>query len=155
MREMHKEIALGIVTLGLCSGCATSPQPALLKETRSGRAEAMFVGETVQEVRAKIAGRCLDRGSNVIENSEAQVVCSKQTTGGAAIISQLAIGNAYSTTPDAKIRFNLVQLPDGVRVVAAAWIETQMAFGQVNTMEVNDVNTRNAIQTSLHELGGI
>lgn len=82
-----------------------------------------------------IASVCMDRGRQVVSTSTNKVVCKAELSAGQAIVSQLALGNAYSTTPEGYVRFNIVPIPTGSRVQTSAWIETTMAFGQKRTMD--------------------
>ena len=67
-------------------------------------------------------------------------------------MAQLLVGNAYSTTPQSKIRFSIGKVNDDVKVWADAWIESQMPGGQVNQMPVTSNDVRNSIQSGLDEL---
>lgn len=87
-----------------------------------------------------------------MESTTANVLCSKETPGGGAVMAQLLIGNAYSTTPLSKIRFSISKIDDGVKVWADAWIETQMPGGQLNQMAMTGNDVKNSIQAGLDEI---
>ncbi|QEM94366.1 hypothetical protein FEI17_27350 (plasmid) [Kosakonia radicincitans] len=67
-------------------------------------------------------------------------------------MTQVLIGNSYSTPPIAVLHYTIGQQPDGVKVWADMWVETQMPGGQVNTMPANDNHTRNILQDGLDGL---
>ena len=89
----------------------------------------------------------------VIESSPNQVICGTTMKGGNAVLAQMAIGNSYSTTPQRKIRFTIYKIETNVKVTAQEWIETQMAFGQVQTSELKSNNQINSVQNFLFALG--
>lgn len=134
-------------------GCAATPEP-LLKPTASGNAEARFHGRSIDDVRNTLAARCMAAGAHV-QTSPHEVICAKALSGAQATLMQLAIGNSYSTTPEAKMSFNLVQSGPDVEAVGRAWVETQMAFGQVRRVPLDGARDRNTLQTLLLGAGGI
>ncbi len=73
--------------------------------------------------------------------------------GSDAVLAQMAIGNSYSTTPQRKIRFTIYKIENDIKVVAQEWIESQMAFGQINIQELKSNNQRNSVQNFLFSLG--
>jgi hypothetical protein len=66
----------------------------------------------------------------------------------------MLIGNSYSTTPDQKVKFTIYQSGRNVKVSARQWIETQMAFGQMQRQELNSNNQFNDLQRMLYSIGG-
>lgn len=133
------------------SGCETV-QP--IATTPSGRPEATFVNTTQQEVSSRLSALCMDSGSVVEISSPNQVLCSKTLEGGDAFLATLMVGNRYSTTPERKLRFNVVQMGRDVRVQAYHWIESQMAFGQIQRQELNGAGHFNNVQSALYGIGG-
>ncbi|HAT2203367.1 TPA: hypothetical protein I8271_003756 [Kluyvera intermedia] len=67
-------------------------------------------------------------------------------------MSQALIGNAYSTTPVSKTRFTLAQINSDTKVWADMWVETQMAFGQMQQVPITNNNVRNQVQDALDQL---
>jgi hypothetical protein len=96
----------------------------------------------------------MDRRGVVIAQDANQLLCQKELPPGDAILAQLLIGNQYSTTPVLKVRFSAAQIASQTRVQVYSWIETQMAFGQVQTSEVNSNQNFNNIEQMLVQLGG-
>jgi hypothetical protein len=148
---MTKHIAVTFCSV-LLLGCAS--QPDRLYTSPSGRPEAIFDGQMPSAVLGKLAGLCMDRRGVVISQDSNQVVCQKELPPGDALLAQLAIGNAYSTTPVLKIRFSAAQTNGGTRIQVYEWIETQMAFGQMQTMEVSSNREFNSVEQLLMQLGG-
>lgn len=129
-----KFLAVAFVILAI-SGCAEPV--AKIANTPSGKPEAMFRNARLSEVSNKMVGVCAQVGASVDVAESNRVVCRKALEGGEAVMTQVLIGNSYSTTPDSVIAFTLVKMGRDVRVYADQYSETIMAFGQpkrVNTM---------------------
>lgn len=146
-----RSLVLALCVNASLFGCAA--QQPLLKTTVSGYPEGIFRGSGVEQVKSKLMNACIDNRLLVMESSTNQVVCGKRMEGGDAILTQLAIGNSYSTPPVQKIRFVIFQLDADVRVTAQQWVETQMAFGQMQNMELRSNNHNNGVQQLLFALG--
>jgi hypothetical protein len=132
------------------SGCAQQP---LVKQTMSGYPEGVFKNMSVEAAKSRIIDGCTQRGIFVQEANSNQVVCSKSLEGGDAVLAQFLIGNSYSTRPDVKIRFVIYQIGQDTKVSAQQWVETQMAFGQMRRIELNENNQKNDMQQFLFTLG--
>ena len=148
----RKFIAVAFTAAGLMAGCAESVAP--IAQTPSGRPEANFVNKSPNHVSQALASRCLGRGLLVQEASTNRVKCGGQMAGGDAVMTQLLIGNSYSTTPEQYVQFTLVPTSNGTRVQTQQWVETTMAFGQVQKLEVNSGQAFNSVQKALYDLGG-
>lgn len=70
------------------------------------------------------------------------------------ILAQALIGNSRSTTPELKIRFGLIRSGKYIRVQATQWIETQMAFGQVQRQQLDGRKQIQSLRDALGSLGG-
>ncbi|QTD91776.1 hypothetical protein [Burkholderia anthina] len=142
---------LAAVVVGLLTGCAQ--QDALINPTASGHPEGTFDRTSLDVVRNKLVGACARAGLNVSDTNANQVVCGKTMDGASSIFAQMMIGNSYSTTPVQKVKFVMYEEGDSVRVTANAWIETQMAFGQVRSVELTGAKQQNEIQQMLYNIG--
>lgn len=142
------EFAAAIVVAAL-TGCAA--QPALLKETASGKPEATLPNVTMDEVRNEIALGCNRMGSQVISD-QFSVTCTKETEGNRAFLAQALLGNGYSQTPHENIRFTMSPTTGGVFVTVDGWMEMTMGFGEKKRVPYNNNNFRNAMQSGLDQL---
>ncbi|HEF0021979.1 TPA: hypothetical protein R8G79_000901 [Citrobacter amalonaticus] len=147
---MNKKILAVLASISLTSGCAG--QEALKKQTQSGKPEGYYHNTTKEKVRDALVSYCNNQGLMVFSSDNSAVICGKEQTGGGAILSQALLGNAYSTTPVAKVRFTISQLSDDVKVWADMWIETQMAMGQMQQAQVTSNEAKNTIQDRLDNL---
>jgi hypothetical protein len=116
--------------------------------------EATFDNATTPTVLGELAAACLGRGAVIVNQTDYQLVCQRALPPDDALLPQLMIGNSYSTTPINKICFNAALIGTGVRVQAYQWIETQMAFGQVQTVEMNGNGQFNSVESLLTAAGG-
>lgn len=140
------------VMLSLLMLPACTDQP-VMRQTSSGFPEGVFPNAEVSAVRARIMDGCSSRGLLVQDANDSQVVCAKTMDGLEGTLAQMAVGNAYSTTPERKIRFVLFPKDSGTRVTAQQWIETIMPFGQVRRQDLNGAKQRNDVQQFLLSLG--
>lgn len=143
---MKKLLLIGIMATFL-SGCAQEPQ--LLKQTASGKAESEYPNNTPEQVMDAIVQRCNERGFVIEDQSKNYVICSKQMEGAQSMLTQIAIGNAYSTTPQVKVRYSVSKFKSGAKAWAESWAETQMAFGQIQRAPLNNNSVRNELQSVL------
>ncbi|EPO9568703.1 TPA: hypothetical protein ACGQLE_004295 [Escherichia coli] len=144
-----KRFTIPTIAVLILAGCAT-PEP-LHKNTASSKPEGVYPGATVESVRNALMTRC-NNGGAMTSVTENEVTCKKRLEGGGAIMTQVLIGNSYSTPPIAALHYTIGPQPDGVKVWADMWVETQMPGGQVNTMPANDNHTRNILQDGLDRL---
>lgn len=116
--KMPALMCAGIVIL---SGCA-APQPLA---TASGRAEV-----TVKAPKARIQGALtsvlINAGATVKQVTEFCVVGGKRTD---SVGKSLFFGSKYDSIPEDRIRFDIIDLPEGVRVVATCMVVTNPDSG--------------------------
>ena len=96
------------------TGCANE---ALIKETQSGKAEAEYPNYTQEQVIDAIVQYCNGKGFSIEEQQKNFVICSKQMTGGAAIFTQMALGQVRKEPLDGNKTRNELQraLDDGIK----------------------------------------
>lgn len=143
-----KKLVLVSIMAGLLVGCAQEP---LKKQTASGKPEAEFPTYSVKQVMNGLVGMCNSSGLMIDSQADNYIVCSKTLEGGQALLTQMAIGNSYSTTPQNKVRFSVSSFKNGTKVYADMWSETQMALGQVNKVPLEGNKAKNDIQKLLDE----
>ena len=148
---MIKQLSLALVAVSVLTGCPK--QESLIRQTTSGYPEGVFKNTSLEDAKGKIINGCVNGGLIVTETTQNHVVCEKTMTGGDAIFAQMLIGNSYSTTPVRKVRFVVFQMNKDVKITAQQYIQSQMAFGQIRTQELNGNNHRNDIQRFLYSLG--
>lgn len=121
------------VTLALIAailtGCATDPAVP--------PPDITIEGVPVVTVRDAIASDMAAKKATITSISDSMITVEKPMEGGQAVAAQLLLGNAYSSTPKATLRFVLIKPSENqVRVMANGEVSTQMAFGQVNSTAV-------------------
>lgn len=141
--------AVPLLAITLLAGCATGKK---MENTVSGRPEVTISGASQEAVQAEIFSLCNSSAAAVRSSSANEVVCGKPMEGGSAIAAQLLVGNSYSTPPVAMARFTIWKVGQDVRVSAYQWVETQMAMGQIRTVELNSPQAFNAVQAKLNDI---
>ena len=113
--------------------CISHPAEAFEKEavTPSGRAEMVFAYTPIAEAVTAVGSKCMDRGWMITQQTNNQVVCEIPLGMWQSALTQMMIGNSYSSPPKSFVRVSLAQTGDHTRVQTQAWAETQMAFGQM------------------------
>jgi len=146
---MRKFVLLACMCVS-SAAVAGSPMVA----TPSGLPEAVFSATNLSDAAGKVAGKCMDRGWQVIAQTSNQVTCQIPFSGFKQALAGALLGNAYSTPPNIYAAFSLAQIGADTRAQARAWMETQMAFGQVRQMQYTDNKTKINLMTFLVEAGG-
>jgi hypothetical protein len=113
----------------------------------------VFSETTLMDAAGKVASKCMDRGWQITSQTSNQVTCQIPFGGFKQALAGALIGNAYSTPPNIYAAFNLAQVGGDVRAQARAWMETQMAFGQVRQMQYTDNKTKVNLMNFLVEAG--
>lgn len=149
-KEM-KNFSIYALVLTMLTACVTA---APIKQTASGRPEAVFRSQSVEQLTGRISRVCLERGMQVTQGKN-ELTCSKVLSGSDAILATLAIGNSYSSTPTQSIKFNFIKQGKDTRIYAYQWIQTQMALGQIRRHELNSGKHFNDVQNFLKSLGGV
>lgn len=145
-------LTLSAFILG-CMAPVFAHADVLYAVTPSGATEAYFDMD-VTEASDNLVNGCVDAGQTVVSSTSTVVVCEFYLNTMESVLSQLLIGNSYSTPPRSYVRFNLAKLGGSTRVTANAWIETQMAFGQTRREDMVSANYHNDVMGFFSAVGG-
>ncbi|AXK44154.1 SHOCT domain-containing protein [Erythrobacter aureus] len=149
---MKKLIALAAAFAALFTASpALADQPYAVPP--SGLTEAYF-DMGVTEASDKVANGCFNMGWTMVSSTSTTVICEAKMNTMQSALSQLLIGNSYSTPPKQYIRFNLAGAGRSTRVQATGWVETQMAFGQVRKQEMSSSHYHNNVMALFTAIGG-
>lgn len=121
--------------------------------TPSGRPEMVYAYTPLETAVGQVASGCMDAGWVVTSQSTNQVVCEVPMGIWQSALTQMLIGNSYSTTPKQFVRVSLTQVGDHTRAQTQSWAETQMVFGQVQQQAFNDDATYNNMLGFLAKAG--
>lgn len=143
-----------VFAIAAVAALAACEQVDKVAETPTGRPEVSFSTKDVQSVTNKIPGICSQVGLMVQSVSSNEVICGGTMSGGQAVMTQLAIGNSYSTTPEQHVRFTTFPVGNETRVQAYRWAETVMPFGQVRKLEITSHESFNEIMKAMMSVGG-
>jgi hypothetical protein len=142
---------ISLVAALLASSSAMAGKPAA--STPSGLPEAVFTDTTLADAEGKIASACMDKGWQITTQTTNQVTCQVPFGGFKQALAGALLGNSYSTPPNVFAAFSMAQVGPNVRVQARAWMETQMAFGQVRTMQYDDSKSKTGLMSFLTAAG--
>jgi len=123
---MKRLIPFPIVFLLACS----SPNPL---PTPSGKAEIVIQAPKAK-VKEALLARALDKGFNIKSDTESSIVIGKRSDSvGLAMLA----GSKYDAQPEIRVRYDLVALESGTRVVSTAMVVTNAdsAFERITTLE--------------------
>ncbi len=142
-----------IFVLGFIVLPFTAAGSQLFAVTPSGAPEVVFSSKAPMTV-SRLSSKCMDVQWTVVSSSETEVVCESPLTTGQSIVGQLLLGNSYSTPPRRFFRFNVSELSGVSRVQVSGWMETQMAFGQMQRAPFSGADFHNGIMNFLISAGG-
>lgn len=146
-----RKIVLFISALNVATATLASDRAVL---TLSGQPDVVFQETTLGDAASKIANHCMNAGWQITSQTTNQVVCEVPMGTMQSALTQMLIGNSYSTTPRSFVRVNIAQIGSHTRAQANAWVETQMAFGQVRQQPFSDDKTFNNLMGFLTGAGG-
>ncbi len=147
--KLRRKFALIVGCLMLTPAFASKP----FAVTPSAKPEMNFSGNAAQTSSA-LASKCMDASWRVVKSSPEEVTCEAPLTAGRSMVTQLLLGNSYSTPPRRFFRFNIVEGNGISRVQSSGWVETQMPFGQVQRVDFDNAEFHNSIMNFLGGSGG-
>lgn len=114
----------------------------------------VYFAGTADDAAQSLASLCVAKGIPVIEQDSRHVQCASEVSGLSGALTQMLIGNAYSTTPLSVVRFSIVPAKGYAAVQAVQWVETQMAFGQVRRTTLDGRKQTERLRAALIAAGG-
>lgn len=123
---MNRLIPAAALVLVSCAG----PQPL---PTSSGKAEVV-IQSPKGKVRDALAARALDRGFQIKSNGDSAVVIGKRSD---SIALAMMAGSRYDAQPEIRVRYDLLEVEGGTRVVTTAMVVTNpdSAFEKITPMD--------------------
>lgn len=121
--------------------------------TPSGRPEMVFAFTPLNTAVSQVSSGCMDNGWAVFSQTNNQVVCEVPMGIWQSVLTNMVIGNQYSTPAKQYVRVSLTQVGDHTRAQTQSWAETQMAFGQIQQQPYNDDGTYNNMLMFLAKSG--
>ncbi|XFC39541.1 PDZ domain-containing protein [Stenotrophomonas indicatrix] len=131
----------------------TAAGSQLFAVTPSGMPEAVFPSKASVAV-SRLSSKCMDVQWTVVSSGDTEVVCESPLSTGQSIMGQMLLGNSYSTPPRRFFRFNVSEISGVSRVQVSGWLETQMAFGQMQRAPFSGADFHNSIMNFLVSAGG-
>ncbi|HET6331210.1 MAG TPA: hypothetical protein VFF76_10530 [Holophagaceae bacterium] len=139
---MKKMLLLFVPILLAC----TKPTPL---PTPSGKAEVIMQAPR-GKVKEALVGRALDTGWNIKKADESAVVMGRRSD---SVMLGMLAGSQYDAQPELRIRYDLVEVAAGTRVVSTAMIVTNpdSAFERITTLDPG-AKAYLSIQAALNEV---
>lgn len=138
----------------ICSiDTAVLAKSSLFAVTPTGRPDMVFKNTLLADAISKITNLCMDYGLPVNNPSDNDVTCEVHLGVMKAALSQALLGNNYSTTPQEFFKFHFAQIGENTRVQGLAWIETQMAFGQIRRAPIQNDAIYNNLMSIMSNAG--
>lgn len=145
--SIFKKLIISFLSILFLSSCMTSSQyNPTLKGNGSGRSYVTINNVEFKDAKNKLIDLCLNRGLQIQELGSQTLICWKNIEGTRGIITQLIVGNSYSTPPIQKMQFSLTKKGKDVKIEGTRlWIETQMAFGQIRQQDQDSLELQNML----------
>ena len=142
-------LVLAMVMAVLAAGCAANVPK--LKQTASGRPEALFVGENAAKVKNKVITDLATSKFMLTDSGDNYLLFSQPMSGGAEMFAQMAYGVNTSGTWFARYIF----VPQGkdTFVTVHLYMEIVKPLGK-QVLESTNNETFNAFQKRLFDIGG-
>lgn len=137
-----KKIGLALFSLTL-TGCALKPLP-----TPSGNPE-VTINASTQRVKSTLVSRLSSQGYILDQDTPYSLSFHRQMDGGSAMLYQVALGNAYSSTPQMIISFTFAPQNGGTRVFAHVNTSMANAFGRVEQVNMDRGKAGHEVQAML------
>ena len=136
-----------LLAASVCLSSAAMAAPTV--NTPTGQADVTFEHIDLADAAGKVASACMDKGWQITSQTTNTVTCQIPFSGFKQALAGALLGNAYSTPPNIYAQFSMAQIGDSTRAQAHAWMETQMAFGQMRRMDYKDAKTRTNLMVFL------
>lgn len=113
---------------------------------------AYFTGDA-EEVPAKLAQLCVERGILVVEQDRFHVKCAKEERSFGGLLAHALVNPRYSTSPQMVVQFSISRIAHYSAVQAVQWMESQSAFGQMRRMEIDGRKAQSQLLSALLSAG--
>jgi hypothetical protein len=129
--------------------CATP-----IKETKSGKAEGIFVNQNIEEVTALLLEKgCVDNGLAIETQTKNNLICKGEMGLIRGALFQSAMTGSYGSTPELHVQFNIFENDNDVRVIMSEYVTSKNFFGKLEREDLDVVESRNRHQEFLFSLG--
>ncbi|MDA7982954.1 MAG: hypothetical protein MPJ79_02340 [Alphaproteobacteria bacterium] len=142
---------IAVASAMFLAGCVQ--QQPLAYQTTHGKPERTLANTDIETAKGRLIDGCLRMGFANITEQGSSVICERTIDGASGVFAQFLVGNSYSTTPTQHVQFVFRKSGEHTTVTATRqWIQTQMAFGQINSQELTANQNWNDIHHFLRTL---
>lgn len=129
--------------------CATP-----IKETKSGKAEGLFINQNIEDVTALLLEKgCVDNGLAIEEQTKNNLICKGEMGLLKGALFQSTMTGSYGSFPELHVQFNIFENDNNVRVVMSEYVTSKNFFGKLERQDLDVVENRNRHQEFLFSLG--
>lgn len=122
-----------LLASALLVSCATTPPPL---QTPSGRPEIVIRDASRKAVIDRIVAVKLEKGLQVKSVTDYGIVVTKKIDH--SFMASLLYGSQYDSTPEARITYNVVEVPEGIRVFSRTEMITNPGSGFERVSDVTE-----------------
>ncbi len=146
MQYTHR-LTLVFTSLILSSCAGVGPLP-----TPSGYPEVTIDSTNTKRIKELLLAHFASDGFAVVQDTEYTLNVTKPLEGSAAVLYQVALGNAYSSTPQANISVTIAPLGSATKVYGHIAVGMQGAFGQNQGTNLDRGKAGRELQSVLDQL---
>ncbi len=145
MINMKRWLSILIVVCVLLTGCVTTAQLQHYEAqgvlNTNGGMPGIIINSDIENVRNVVIESMVGQGYTILSESEHLVSFSQQMGGAGDFMYQALAGSAYSTTPERYVNVNMVEVPQGTKVMMSTGATIQQGFGRVDKRDHSARNT--------------
>ncbi len=146
MQYPHRlTLILILLLLSSCAGVGPLPTP-------SGYPEVTINSTNTKRIKELLLAHFASNGFAVLQDTQYTLNVSKPLEGSAAVLYQVALGNAYSSTPQMNISVTIAPLGSTTKVYGHIAVGMQGAFGQNQGTNLDRGKAGRELQTVLDQI---
>ena len=146
MQYPHRlTLILILLLLSSCAGVGPLPTP-------SGYPEVTINSTNTKRIKELLLAHFASNGFTVLQDTQYTLNVSKPLEGSAAVLYQVALGNAYSSTPQMNISVTIAPLGSTTKVYGHIAVGMQGAFGQNQGTNLDRGKAGRELQTVLDQI---
>ena len=138
-------LILGFAILTGCAGVGPLPTP-------SGNPEVTINSSNKDKIKELLISKFAVNGFAIKQDTQYMLMVSKPLEGGDGMMYQLALGNAYSSTPEMNVSVTLSPVGKTTRVYGRIAVGMQGAFGQSQGTDLTRGKAGHELQGMLEQV---
>ena len=124
-------------------------------QTPSGKPEVTINSTNNEKIKSTIVNEFVNRKFTLVNESNYNLVFTKQMTGFRAALYQSLLGNSYSSTPTWEARINIIKLNNKTRLITQPVVKMKNAFGKEDVNDFTNSGAGAELQKMLNKIKSI